>query len=357
MPYLAYFAITGLLPVILLICAGAFIQPLSGDLTRLGHLSERDFGWNQAQPSLSVDLNRDGGQPDVLILGDSFSEKNVWQTVARQSSGLHFLTYQWQGLDDPACLKTWIQAVHERHPQTRVLLIETVERQFIGRFSAAQKSCPGALPEPVRIKRDHTLDRRPLFAVDTMLPDLKYAVQALRTTWQPFPKPMRSGATVIAPLMTGHLFSNRKSSTLLYYRDDDLKQHWSEADMARSINTLKDIQEFAQALGMTVSTMVVPDKSSVYGPFMKQPQFKHPPPNVWQALAQQDIRHVDLEKPLSRQAPLTQDLYLPDDTHMSTEGYVLIGQSLAAHLKELFTALGKTTTVVAPTGIEPVPVP
>lgn len=37
------------LPVAGLFALGVYLQPLSGDLTRLGYFSEREFGWNSPQ--------------------------------------------------------------------------------------------------------------------------------------------------------------------------------------------------------------------------------------------------------------------------------------------------------------------
>jgi hypothetical protein len=82
--FLVIFSLIGLaLPI----AALHFVQPLSGDLTRIGLLPERAFGWNIAQPTLAgrpatVDKL---GDAEILVAGDSFSISGVWQAYAFSS--------------------------------------------------------------------------------------------------------------------------------------------------------------------------------------------------------------------------------------------------------------------------------
>ena len=63
-------------------------EPLYGDLTRVGKWTERDFGPNAAHPIIHVKANgRFLANPDIMVLGDSFSEKNLWQSVLSDQMG------------------------------------------------------------------------------------------------------------------------------------------------------------------------------------------------------------------------------------------------------------------------------
>ena len=63
-----------LLSCLFLLTAAAFyIQPLEGELTRLGSYAERDFGWNLPQKKIRGDAHEVQNykeQSDVLIVGD-----------------------------------------------------------------------------------------------------------------------------------------------------------------------------------------------------------------------------------------------------------------------------------------------
>src|SRR5438067_5273960 len=79
--FLIVFSLVGVaMPLLVL----HFLQPLSGDLTRLGLLPERAFGWNAEQPtvtgrSATVEKLEDA---DILVIGDSFSVDGIWQAFA-----------------------------------------------------------------------------------------------------------------------------------------------------------------------------------------------------------------------------------------------------------------------------------
>lgn len=76
---------------------GIYLQPVQGDLTRIGAYPERQFGWNQPQPAYASPLGTlaDYRQPvDLLVLGDSYSAGG-WQYHltgggARSQLSLHF---------------------------------------------------------------------------------------------------------------------------------------------------------------------------------------------------------------------------------------------------------------------------
>ena len=74
-----------------------WVEPLEGDLTRLGGFTENDFGWNEPQQQFSSPLVSLEGKHeydqyhDVVVLGDSFSEaypKAQWQNYFVRGTGL-----------------------------------------------------------------------------------------------------------------------------------------------------------------------------------------------------------------------------------------------------------------------------
>src|SRR3569833_1657581 len=83
--YLLYFSATVFSILLLTAFLGLIFEPfepLTGDLTRIGYYAEKDFGWNAPQP---VFQNAANGKAitflDILVIGDSYSKDNVWQSV------------------------------------------------------------------------------------------------------------------------------------------------------------------------------------------------------------------------------------------------------------------------------------
>jgi len=56
---------------------------------------------------------------------------------------------------------------------------------------------------------------------------------------------------------------------------------------------------------------------------------------VWEELNKQGINYINLKKILISSLDKTQDLYLPNDTHFSTKGFMLMGNAVAQSLKEI----------------------
>ena len=81
--------------------------------------------------------------------------------------------------------------------------------------------------------------------------------------------------------------------------------------------------------------MVIPDKSTTYGNYFISPQFDHPTPDVWNELDKQGITQVNLKKTLISAVDKTQDLYMPNDTHLSTKGFILVGNAVVHRLDEI----------------------
>ena len=131
MTYLKYFFSTS--AVLLLVFGGLTIhyQPLSGDLTRLGYLSENYYGWNAPQPVQTL-FQTPMQSPEILVIGDSFSASNTWQSSLKELSGLGSVTVHWQDfLNSPYCT---VKAAVEKYPTLSILIIQSVERHAVSRM-------------------------------------------------------------------------------------------------------------------------------------------------------------------------------------------------------------------------------
>jgi len=326
LPYLKWFALPLLVFLAAAIPLNLYFEPLSGDLSRIGYWAERDFGWSQSQPSVPVRAN--GAvveRPQVVVLGDSFSHPNVWQSHLADARHLEILSYQYR---DVGCVDNWVQWVKERHlPDVHTVVIETVERSFMALFRN-RTTCAKRDPHWHEMAATTLKLSRQQHGLTL---DAAYLLQTLGNTVRAALLPGRIvyGGVVNVPLTTDRLFSNRKANRLLYYSEDDLKMEWTEEDMAAAMQNLKHIQEELAASGLRFVLVVVPDKSTVYRPFMADGAGKAGYPDVFSRLKAANVNSVDLSEHFRKEVGNTIDLYLPNDTHLSTQGYRLMAAKVA----------------------------
>src|SRR5689334_406455 len=107
--YIACFLAFPIAYISLIIAFSFYFESVEGDLTRLGNWAERDFGPRAPQPDVTVKYNGEGiKHPDVLVLGDSFSRSNYWQSYVAQMRGVEILSFHYQ---DVGCLDNWLRWV------------------------------------------------------------------------------------------------------------------------------------------------------------------------------------------------------------------------------------------------------
>jgi hypothetical protein len=323
---------------------GSFIEPVSGDLTRLGAVAERSWGWNapQTKPAIKSRLATD--QPSILVIGDSYSDPNIWQTVLENELGRFTQSYSWNVVRNFECLIEKLHNISKQAAQVTDLILEVVERDFVSRFtgedlrttcSAFEIASPGARAA-VPVSSEH----RPTFALK--IQDPVYVLKAIYGEMRDYVRLTLSGDAVIAPLRTDDLFSNRRSAWLLYYAGDLNKNSWRVSQVAAAIKNLKELSDEARSLGIRLTIVVIPDKSSVYAEYVDGPALPIIQYPLWQLLAQAGLASVNVKDLYSNALPLQQDLYLPNDTHLGFNGYTLLAKAIAGKL-QLQTSVLKTS--------------
>lgn len=324
--YIKYFLAAAALTLLPVFALGLYIGPLQGDLTRLGDLAERDFGPTLAQPDVAILPNDGAVPPDVLVIGDSFSAGNVWESVAARGTGFNFLTFKWEY---GSCFATWIASLKRSYPKARYLLVETIEREFLPRFETLHDNC--AVKDPILVKVEHPESSRRKLS----MPDPSYALMATLNHFRAFDETTASGDTFIAPLSRSDLFSSQRPDQLLYYRDDSFKRAWSAERLAKAIDNLKRIQDMAASAGLAFIVAVVPDKSTAYAPFVKDHATLSPALDIWNAIDARGVTQANWRDKLLPAVTAGQDLYLPNNTHVGNRGYAMMGDVVAERLKRL----------------------
>jgi hypothetical protein len=304
-----------------------YFGAITGDLTRIGNWSERDFGWNKPQADVFIHSNGlSVTNPEILILGDSYSHPNIWQSYLEQGRQLQTLSYQYQ---DVGCIDNWVDwALEKHHPDVHTVVIQIVERSFVPQFRRVS-SCPKSKPDPVEISQGDNNPNRE--KIDITL-DGAYLLPAIANSIRiagGSSERIVSGDSISVPLSTSQLFSNLKSDRILYYAGDESKANWSAEDVRAAVTNLKSIQDAINEEGLRFILIVIPDKSSVYREFFADQDDYLEFPDVNQPLREAGVNAVDLLTFFQQEAPGTIDLYLPNGTHLSAQGYKLLASKVA----------------------------
>lgn len=308
---------------------GFYFLPMAayqGDLTRMAMLPETMFGWRKAQPAIdpALMLQSSWQGADVLVIGDSFSEGRVWQSVLTKA-GLHVRTESWDSVRG-VCqdVMPWL---HERGFKGKYIVFESVERNVADgieksvtcqhlEFHHSIYADSPRNPPPVSFNPDRTdYSGRFSVGIETRINAWEYD----RTSLKPgFVSRMYPNGARLARVGNGcALFSHTKCRDALFLgadRKDDLPD-----------STLDNIEKLnARLTGITPIWVFVPNKSTTYlypdKQFWNKAEKRFNAPNILKAF---------------RQAVSggTVDLYPANNTHVSTTGYLLLGQTIYDSLR------------------------
>ena len=111
-----------------------------GDLSRLGRISEHDFGWRIDPPRVDAALLRGTPieQADILVIGDSFSLTRRWQSRLVQE-GWGVASTSWLEVGESLCddFDRWLT---DGGFHGKLVIIESVERLGDARLERSQVS-------------------------------------------------------------------------------------------------------------------------------------------------------------------------------------------------------------------------
>lgn len=322
-----------LLPGILL---SLYLRPLSGELTRIGHLAERDFAASQPQADLlRASNNILAADADVLVIGDSFSDRNIWQTVFAEQTGLKTLTYHY---DDVACLDQWLnQAMHGGlSSRARTIIIESVERNLIRRFATETAACEPASMPPRKAPAELLTEQHSRLKLFPM--NILFLLQTLRNhlLMDHASSPATFDRAVMVDLTRTDLFSSARPEKLLYYAVDDERRRrfGSRENIDKAVTYLQGKQHQAARLGIRLLVVAIPDKSTVYAPWIAPGQFPVPADyDLFPRLVSTLGPEADLLTTFRSAAERQKDFYAPNGTHLTLDGYRHLGELLAHRLR------------------------
>jgi hypothetical protein len=335
-----------LLPVVILALLALglkfYLEPLEGDLTRLGSYKESDYGWNNPLPVSTNETvsyarypNQNTTYYPVVVVGDSFSyfrgKRNFgWQQLLADYSGLDSVTYD-NGIDSVTYdrknvgVEAFIESEHYNKQPPALLIFQFVERRLPWIASMAPTSCPTVQspviePSPIvtAIKDiNFGIYKRPkrLVGLDETIHFLLKKLSFKKRVW-------------INDLTREDLFSSKLSSQLLWFYEDLDKFKLKDTDLEKVGCYLSYLQNSVQSNGKTrFLIMIPPDKTTIYGRYFKKAPFEIR--DMIGPIARPGLNLLRLDHSLSLAAENgIEDIYLPNDTHWGFVGNNLATKSV-----------------------------
>jgi len=315
----------------------AYFGTLYGDLTRIGQLDEGDFGWHMQQPPVPVELLKSYplAEADILVIGDSFSNGLIWQSRLI-SAGFKSSTLKWDEFKPCGLGENLSEVVHQAGFRGRYIVIENVEHGFQNRMNSICEITSkikgavynGSAPQtdPPNGSSLITLSRDPLggdWVINALINKIKltYLFESTANYME-----FGNSGTRVVPIDGCNLFSNKMCNYGLFYSHDFDKKTFG------SINNVLSINRDLQKVGIEAIWLVVPDKATVYLGYGKLNM--NPYVNMWDEFA----RHTELVAPNLGEAfvqkkSVIKDFYKPNDVHLSTNGYLYLGDIMADLIK------------------------
>ena len=297
--------------------------PIRGDLARVGGFAERDYRPGVPQADARIAPNTVSlADADVIVLGDSFSNKLLWQGELEALTGQRTLTFQYGQV---GCISNFLRWLHgmKLKPGAQVL-IESSERSFVARFDKMAR-CPQSTPVPVH--RHLETGDRPWLDPDLSL-DIVYQGRVLLNSIRLGKQDVyRAGETVNVALRRDDRFTDRRADRLLYHVDDEGKNDWTPGQVANALAGLAAEKAAFAASGQKLSMLVMPDKSSVYRDEIVAPRIRFS--DATRQLHEAGLFGMDTMACFRTLAAAVPDFYLPDDTHLGPNGFRRLAASLA----------------------------
>jgi hypothetical protein len=292
------------------------VQPIAGDLTRIGFLPERSFGWNAPQPPImGVASNAAPDKARIVVVGDSFSWTGRWQNAAFTGSD-RYISF---GFGD-ICADIGAY-MRKAGLAPDVVIVEVVERLFAQRFfsNCATSDLKPSLPNAKELTQSHR-DTGILYGSF----GAKYALGGLLYLARPGPqhRASYSGGVHVRPVPDGCVrFSHADCSNALFLGDDELLQSLPLTDYDSPM-----IAHLKAAGVKKIMIMSIPNKTSIY--LRSAEQAARSDAYLAEFARRNGVRAVPLHTLFMGLKEKHRDFYFGNDTHLSNEGMTILGAQI-----------------------------
>lgn len=344
--YVMGLTLVALVPAVGLLLVGTYMQPLDGDLTRIGYYPERDFGWNSTQTEFKSQLYSRSEYVqhyDVVVFGDSFSNSrplSQWQNYLSASTNWSIVTLDLPNRSLDSLLNN---PVYQQSPP-KIVIYESVERSFIVRMNSfdppssqavqiSTRSIGKNLNSDLNIPSNYLHEVRRGFSLNEI--KLDYVRNFLwKGNWQFLPSKAQLRVPKVE-LDSIAPFSSRINKEMLVLADDFEKiSSWGNADLAEIGRRINHMREQIESNGKTkFLLMVAPDKLTTYARFSKDEKIRH-----LSGLAELAGQHPDVMPRIDLSLidavdANTVDVYLPNDSHWGSNGQRIVAETILGFME------------------------
>lgn len=318
------FSITVIVAVLSYAAIGFYFLPLAtfqGELTRMSLLPESHFGWTKPQPAIDIKWMQQATmqEADVLVIGDSFSDPRIWQTVLTQHQ-MKVRTLSWNSMQG-ICgdFADWAKT---QGFKGKYVIAEIVERNLIGtlqRSTDCKKTQyrPHSNVDAPRYPPAVSFDTvhgnyagKLSTGIQTQLNVIKYEHLSRASDFKVWELPNN---VKVARVANGcDYFSHTRCNDSLFLAED-------EADEVnpKAFDLIKAHQSRLQ--DFKVIWVVVPNKATTYL-YPNKVFWK----NASKSLRMPNLLQINQDALIAK----TVDLYPANNTHYSTTGYLLMGEAI-----------------------------
>ncbi|WP_250656603.1 alginate O-acetyltransferase AlgX-related protein [Alkalimarinus coralli] len=337
--------------VVVLLGLSFYLQPFTGDLTRIGGFTENGFGWNEPQFGFKdrgtsyASISENGKEEDYVVYGDSFSHWCAggpvtsepsgcfqWTAFFKNRTGLQGLTYH----QDHYGIDEFIASIRRLDTKPKFIIYQSVERYAVPRLMSVAEGneCVTSVPSGIA-QLTYNKATEPAVVIDRLKSTIPFDMNIPSAYLKQLVASVRKPRVLKANLVEGEkLFSNNKSTELLYHREDLNKMRYSAENYEAAKCGMNVFAAKAQLeLGLPTFFLIAPDKSSVYGPWFEDQAIRTR--SIVPELVDPNVNFVDLLSPMSAAVNNNViDLYLPNDTHWGARGGELAARILADAIKK-----------------------
>lgn len=310
-----------------------WLEPYSGDLTRIGAFQENEYGWNHYQKKfksshykIGKNLNEYDGYYDIVTIGDSFSvnESQSWQNYLSLSCNASIITFHRRSLNITDLLKSnqfkmtppklVIFEVVEHGIQTALHDIDTGRQLEEDNENENQISLNFQNIDFSMLMESYEREKTNKFSMDTAIHYIKSNIkQMLGSRIKAIPKVIETKET---------LFSNHHSDSVLFYHLDNLKEsigieEWEIIEQRfATVQTLIEKNKKTRFLAM-----IAPDKRTVYNDLLMDEKEGYR--SALESMpGKSKINWIRTYKALREMVEEgVTDVYLPNDIHWGYQGY------------------------------------
>lgn len=293
-----------------------------GDLSRIGRLSDAEFGWRAPPPPAPTDALKGVpvDQADVLVVGDSFSMTLYWQAPLVQA-GLRVATVYW-GQFGYLC-RDFSQWAAQAGFRGQAVIVESVERLLDERLRQGD-ACGAMIKAPVAkttpFIRSFTEVPAPAFNWSAKLTTGLVTYRNTRRAKQADADTLYGKDTQVRLVPEGcRQFSHRLCDRALFFKEDVDKG-------PLTLETFELLKRFTASQSLPLIWMVIPNKTTVY----VDPQHSKPFVEAFRAAGY----GPDLFAFAQKQRQQVPDFYFPNDTHISMHGQLALGELMLAQVRK-----------------------